>query len=121
MIYGGLIMIRDRGRIKWVSMMLPEHVKVLREWAQEDAYQTRKELDEQQLEIWNGIIAEAMEWDRAVTIIHYHDKKYELLVGHIHSWDAIQNCLNVLDHFGERFSISFTNIMDVQWADDGMK
>ena len=28
-------MIRDRGRMKWVSMMLPEHVRVLREWAEE--------------------------------------------------------------------------------------
>ncbi|MDQ0201957.1 hypothetical protein J2S10_005168 [Neobacillus ginsengisoli] len=25
-------MIRDRDRIKWVSMMLPEHVKLLREY-----------------------------------------------------------------------------------------
>ncbi|HEY4551210.1 MAG TPA: YolD-like family protein, partial [Bacillus sp. (in: firmicutes)] len=25
-------MIHDRGRIKWVSMMLPEHVRILREW-----------------------------------------------------------------------------------------
>ena len=29
-------MIHDRGRMKWVSMMLPEHVRLLREWAQED-------------------------------------------------------------------------------------
>lgn len=112
------MLLRDRGRIKWVSMMLPEHVKVLREWAQEDTYQTKKELDEQQLEILNGIIAEAMERDRAVTIIHYKVKKYELLVGHIHSWDAINNCLCIVDHFGERFSVPLPNIMDVQWADD---
>jgi len=109
--------IRDRGRIKWVSMMLPEHVKVLREWAEEDNDRTRKELDEQQIEVLNGMIVEAMEQDQAVTIIYYHNKKYELLVGHIKSLDPLQNRLHVVDHFGEKFQISFIDIMDVQWAD----
>ncbi len=29
-------MIRDRGNIKWTAMMLPEHVKLLREWQEQD-------------------------------------------------------------------------------------
>ncbi|TFI48759.1 YolD-like family protein, partial [Diaphorobacter sp. DS2] len=37
-------MIRDRGRIKWTSMMLPEHVKLLRDWAKEDTYEQKREL-----------------------------------------------------------------------------
>ena len=46
-------MIRDRGRIKWVSMMLPEHIKLLRDWVKEDQYEEQKEIDEQQLELMN--------------------------------------------------------------------
>lgn len=37
---------RDRGRIKWTAMMLPEHVQKLREWMNEDHYDERPLLDE---------------------------------------------------------------------------
>lgn len=39
-------MIRDRGNIKWNAMMLPEHVKLLREWKAQDEYVEKPELDE---------------------------------------------------------------------------
>lgn len=39
-------MIRDRGNIKWNAMMLPEHVKALREWKAQDKYVEKPELDE---------------------------------------------------------------------------
>nr|WP_106783386.1 YolD-like family protein [Lysinibacillus timonensis] len=39
-------MIRDRGNIKWNAMMLPEHVKLLREWKIQDDYIKKPELDE---------------------------------------------------------------------------
>lgn len=39
-------MIRDRGNIKWTAMMLPEHVKLLREWQEQDKYVKKPELDE---------------------------------------------------------------------------
>ena len=39
-------MIRDRGNIKWNAMMLPEHVKMLREWHAQDNYVQKPELDE---------------------------------------------------------------------------
>lgn len=39
-------MIRDRGNIKWNAMMLPEHVKKLREWKKQDEYEEKPELDE---------------------------------------------------------------------------
>lgn len=39
-------MIRDRGRIKWTAMMLPEHLAELREWVAEDAYEEQPDIDE---------------------------------------------------------------------------
>lgn len=42
--------IKDRGRIKWTAMMLPEHVQMLREWQQEDRYNVKPCLDEFDLE-----------------------------------------------------------------------
>ncbi|MFD1929101.1 YolD-like family protein [Sporosarcina siberiensis] len=37
---------RDRGNIKWTSLMLPEHLLELRKWTNEDAYTERPELNE---------------------------------------------------------------------------
>ncbi|MFC7685901.1 YolD-like family protein [Ureibacillus sp. GCM10028918] len=39
-------MIRDRGNIKWNAMMLPEHVKMLRDWHEKDDDVEKPELDE---------------------------------------------------------------------------
>ncbi|MGN7476940.1 YolD-like family protein [Solibacillus silvestris] len=41
---------KDRGVIKWTAMMLPEHVKLLREWQKEDVLVAQPQLDEAQLE-----------------------------------------------------------------------
>lgn len=37
---------RDRGKIKWTSLMLPEHLKRLREWQAEDNYIEQPQLDQ---------------------------------------------------------------------------
>lgn len=110
-------MIRDRGRMKWVSMMLPEHVKVLREWAEEDSYKVRKELDEQQLELMDGIITEALQLGNSVTVTYYRDKQYEQLTGRIVSWDALAGCLHLTDAAGGEHRLQLPNIMDIQWTD----
>lgn len=37
---------RDRGKIKWTSLMLPEHLERLRDWQAEDHYIERPQLDQ---------------------------------------------------------------------------
>lgn len=49
----------DRGVIKWTAMMLPEHVKLLREWQVEDTLTEKPELDEAQLEQINRNLQQA--------------------------------------------------------------
>lgn len=44
---------KDRGTIKWNAMMLPEHVKFLREWQEEDQLVTKPQLDEALVEQLN--------------------------------------------------------------------
>ncbi|WP_210365655.1 YolD-like family protein [Bacillus sp. REN3] len=111
-------MIRDRGRIKWTSMMLPEHVKLLRDWAQEDQYEKEKQLDEQQLEQLNDTILEAMEFNRPVSIAYYRRRKYELVIGKIHYWDELGQKLHVVDRFEEVHRIEIAAIADVRHAEE---
>jgi hypothetical protein len=110
-------MIRDRGKMKWTSMMLPEHVKLLRDWAKEDAYEKVREIDEQYLEVMNETISEAMEFGSSMTITHYQHKKYELVIGHIHYWDEINGKLHIVDRFGEVHRIPLSSIADVRLTD----
>ncbi len=110
-------MIRDRGRIKWTSMMLPEHVKMLRDWVKEDTYEYRKELDEQQLETMNETLLGAMEFDQQVIISHYHSHHYEIVIGKIHYWDAAFGKLHIVDQFDEIHKIKLADIYDIRLAD----
>ncbi|MFE7060839.1 YolD-like family protein [Sutcliffiella sp. NPDC057660] len=105
--------IRDRGTIKWTSMMLPEHVKLLRDWTKEDLYETKPELDEQRLEEMNELFCEAMETGKEVTITYYEKRRYHLFVGAVHHLDAYQRRLHVVDKFGEASYLCLENILDI--------
>lgn len=98
-------------------MMLPEHVKLLRDWTKEDRYDPKRELDEQMLENMNETISEAMEYGKVVAISHYHYKNYELVIGNIHFWDEINQKLHVIDRFEEVHRISISDIADVRFTD----
>lgn len=52
---------KDRGTIKWNAMMLPEHVKLLREWQSEDMLVEKPELDEWALQEMSEQLAAAYE------------------------------------------------------------
>ncbi|CAG9621528.1 YolD-like family protein [Sutcliffiella rhizosphaerae] len=106
-------MIRDRGTIKWTSMMLPEHVKMLRDWVKEDTYETRPELDEQRLEELNERFCEALETGREVTITYYEKRRYQLFVGSVHHLDPYKCRLHVVDKFGEAGWLNMKDILDI--------
>ena len=52
---------RDRGLKKWTSMMLPEHMKLLRDWKNEDIREQRPEVDEWLLQEYAEHIGRAWE------------------------------------------------------------
>ncbi|NRD80658.1 YolD-like family protein [Bacillus sp. BRMEA1] len=110
-------MIRDRGRIKWTAMMLPEHVKLIRDWVKEDQYEKQKEMDEQQLEQMNETLAAAIEFDHYVMITHYYNRNYEIVMGKIHYWDELAHKLHVVDRFEAVHRIPIAAIVDIRVTD----
>ena len=50
----------------------------------------------------------------SVSIIHYHNKQFEVVVGHIQSCDPHNGQLHVMDHSGETHQINFRNLKNVQ-------
>ncbi len=109
-------MIRDRGRIKWTSMMLPEHVKLLRDWAKEDTYEKPKELDEQQVEEFNNILSEAMEYRKELAITYYAEPRHQFIIGKIHYIDAVKHIIHVVDQFDAIHYISLQGVADIQFT-----
>jgi hypothetical protein len=115
---GGGPMIRDRGRIKWTSMMLPEHVKMLRNWAKEDSYEQPITVDEQALEKMNEITEEALHSGKRVVITHYDDHQYRPLIGTIVRVDTLKQTLHVEDNFSERWVVPLANIVDIRFHEE---
>ncbi|MGD6815641.1 YolD-like family protein [Metabacillus sp. 84] len=107
-------MIRDRGNIKWTSMMLPEHVKLLRQWKEEERHTAKPEIDEQQLEEFNEIICIAMEHHQPLRFtIHEHEQLVPY-TGHIHFLDQTAQAIRVVDAAGKRRTIPITQIVRIE-------
>ncbi|MGN7386567.1 YolD-like family protein [Sporosarcina sp. SAFN-015] len=106
-------MIRDRGRIKWTAMMLPEHIEQLREWQKEDELQIRQQPDEQQLEQWNYQIHEAAERNLQISIHYWDHEKVTEGKGHIQKINTLDGTLHLVSDNGETHSIPFVHLKSI--------
>lgn len=61
-------MLRDRGTIKWTSMMLPEHVKQLKQDLLDVSKTGKPSLDEQQIEELDILVSEAMALNKELNL-----------------------------------------------------
>ena len=106
-------MIRDRGRIKWTAMMLPEHVEQLREWQKEDEFQVRQQPDEQQIEQWNYQIHEAAERNKQISVHYWNDEKVEIGKGSIRKIDMLEGTLTLASDEGKTYKIPFVHLKSI--------
>jgi hypothetical protein len=89
--------IRDRGRIKWTAMMLPEHVKMLRDvWFDDFERQEKPILDEYAIQEINEKIIYAKENKVMVKISCWEN-------GFIKEYDGI---IKKVDVIGKRVELS---------------
>jgi hypothetical protein len=108
--------IRDRGTIKWTAMMLPEHVKMLREHQDGLDYGRKPELDEQKYEEFNEIICVAMEENRELKFKYYQKGKIAELTGHVHYVDEIKKELRVMDKINTMHLLKVMDIVDIEYT-----
>ncbi|MDC3415319.1 YolD-like family protein [Aquibacillus salsiterrae] len=88
-------MVNDRGTMKWSSLMLPEHVEMLRQLWQEDRKKQKPILDEQYLEILNTKLQEALVTQAAVLLTVYRNYDFDTYEGIISAIDLTQNQLKI--------------------------
>ncbi|PIC82893.1 YolD-like family protein [Sporosarcina sp. P1] len=104
---------RDRGKLKWTSLMLPEHLERLRDWQQEDEYIERPELTDWELQTMQETLEVA--WRRRVkTMIKtWHDGEVRFHQGEIEVLDLRTMTIMLCDPFGtERIHVE--DVVDVQ-------
>lgn len=88
-------MIQDRGNIKWASMMLPEHLELLREYKQERTEQPR-ELTEWELEELQKTIDQAFNQQLDINLEVWKNYKITQWTGIIKSINTNELILQTL-------------------------
>ncbi|WP_419958906.1 YolD-like family protein [Psychrobacillus sp. BM2] len=104
--------IQDRGSKKWVAMMLPEHVKMLREYAVEIKKEPRPDLNEFDYEAIQDQIALAMKRNVEIKIKRWKEGEFIYNRGTIQWIDLRKRTIELEDSF-RSFELSIDEIIDV--------
>lgn len=88
---------RDRGVIKWTSLMLPEHVQQLKELAEKKKRKIAPSIDPQLYEEWNQLLTKAYHDKETIVVTILKDGIEEELQGLIHRIDPLNHCLILTD------------------------
>lgn len=108
-------MIMDRGNKKWVSLMLPEHKKLLGKFYHDQNNVSMPVLDEQRLEEINENIQAALGFSRIVTIVFHKNNRNLQATGFIKACDQLKGkiLLNRADEDNTVIVIPFTSVIQV--------
>ncbi len=93
--------IRDRGNIKWTSMMLPEHRRELMNLEKAVHDMAEPAHDEDQLAELSDVISRAMYEKRIVFMEYYKDRHSYSIVGTITKYDVTLNAMKVTTPDGD--------------------
>lgn len=87
--------IKDRGNIKWTSLMLVEHRKKLEKLKESEDDKKRPELDEQIYELFDYKIKLALKEKKKVKITYYYNKEYKNITSYIKGFNKQNNSLEL--------------------------
>lgn len=90
--------VNERGTKKWTSLMLPEHVKMLKDMWQEDDLKEKPIIDEQ-LQVEFGVkLRLASKDDLTVEITYYANQNYHIEKGKLIFLDPISRQLRFVSN-----------------------
>lgn len=104
---------RDRGKIKWMAMMLPDHISLLREWEADDEFLKRPDLSEWDLENIQEELERGLKMKCQTLVKVWDDGKIKSYFGTIESIELHNRCIMLQDPF-DMERIKFEDIMSVQ-------
>lgn len=107
-------MVRDRGRIKWNSLMLPEHVKLLKEYNKNLKRIEKPDLDEQKYDEFNEIICRAIEENITLEFTYYQKGEVKKLTGNINNIDGLNRKIEILSSASNTHMLRLDNILEIE-------
>ncbi|MED3604171.1 YolD-like family protein [Bacillus subtilis] len=110
-------MLRDRGTIKWTSMMLPEHLTQLKQDLNDVSKIEKPSLDEQQIEEMDILVSEALEFNKELKFKLFNNGFVENVNGRVHYINFEQHRLHVKDQHDKTVYINMNNIIGVTYND----
>ncbi len=110
-------MLRDRGTIKWTSLMLPEHLTQLKRDLIDVSKIEKPSLDDHQIEEMNILVSEALEFNKELIFKLFNDGFVENITGRVHFINFEQQKLHVKDQNENTVYINMNNIIGVTYND----
>ncbi|MCB7159976.1 YolD-like family protein [Bacillus subtilis] len=110
-------MLRDRGTIKWTSMMLPEHLAQLKQDLIDVSKIEKPSLDNQQIEEMDILVSEALEFNKELKFKLFNNGFVENVTGRVHYINFEQQKLHVKDQNDNTVYINMNNIIGVTYND----
>lgn len=107
---------KDRGTIKWTSMMLPEHVERLRKWDEALAADQKKELSEWELDALQETIQQAYHQRKMIDFTLFNANRIYKRTGYIRGIN-IQKRQLLLESDKAIYPIDFTAIQAAELDD----
>lgn len=105
--------IKDRGRIKWTAMMLPEHTERLRDWYDRDDLNSQPELNEDDMNLLQEELEIAFAKKTDAVITTWRAGKKDTYIGKIVRLDPAQQSISIEGPFGKD-NIMVTDIVKVR-------
>lgn len=109
-------MLHDRGNMKWTSMMLPEHLDLIKTWKQEQFYDKKRDLTEWELEEIENTIQRAYKMQKLVRLTLWDQNKLHDEVGRVTGIDAYKKELLLYTDFSIK-RITFDKIQKASLVD----
>ncbi|MFT4400426.1 YolD-like family protein [Bacillus sp. SW14] len=110
-------MLRDRGTIKWTSMMLPEHLTQLKQDLIDVSKIEKPSLDDQQIEEMDILVSEALEFNKELKFKLFNNGFVENVTGRVHYINFEQQKLHVKGQNDNTVYINMNNIIGVTYND----
>ncbi|MEC2198621.1 YolD-like family protein [Bacillus subtilis] len=110
-------MLRDRGTIKWTSMMLPEHLTQLKQFLIDVSKIEKPSLDDQQIEEMDLLVSEALEFNKELKFKLFNNGFVENVTGRVHYINFEQHRLHVKDQNDNTIYFNLNNIIGVTYND----
>ena len=100
---------KDRGNKKWTAMMLIEHRKELKKLKEHEDDREKPTLDDQEKEMINTKLQQAIHNNLAIIIKYYEDKKFKTITGTIKKTDVNKGVIFISDK-----KIKVENLLEIK-------